>query len=178
MFYIRSKDEVVGKSIDKRNYIKLSVDLYKYITKKIFDGEITRWNQILEIQKKIFDAFEFDERYCKPYSINKDISEYKNKQDWMQGIENFKAIMPEYKGYIEQGYLLHLFGRGLYGKSGRKLKWPEEVILAIPNDMMDRVDMLLHKFQIHYGSKVRMNWKHYEKALFGRIKIFKKILEG
>jgi hypothetical protein len=97
----------------------------------------------------------------------------------MEGIDNFNKVYPDFKGYIDSGYLLHLFGKPRYSnKTGKRLKWDEKITLAIPTELMDRVDQILKKFQIEYGHKVRPNMDYYiNNGLFKRIKVFKKILK-
>lgn len=171
-YLVRKKDgTTVYKNIDKANRIKVAMDYFKFVGDCIFDGHITSLEELEQCNADFIETFELDKDYLMSYRIKKSVEEYSTRQPWMEGIENFQKIYPEYNKEYRSGSLIKIRGdRKRHKTTGKPLTTFNEYILAVPDglDIQDTFDMF-REYMSEQGEDIDINMKYYEEKLLSMI---------
>lgn len=171
--YVLKKQDgsFVYKNISKSNRITMAMEYFKLISEAVLDGDIKTSDEVLEMNKEFLESFEYTKDWLSPYAIKKPLTDYKNKQPFMQGLEEFLKLYPKYNQDMNTGIILNCLGdQRISKKTGKPLKGREEIYLAVPDGLNPR--------EVLIKSGYDLNEDYYRKSLLSMIHHFNPVLGG
>jgi len=161
--------DIVFKNIDKSNRINIAMEVFKYIAYAIFEGEITSYKQVEELGQELIASFKLNKDYLASYRVRRPREEYSSKQQWMEGLDNFYKIYPDFNGDDKSGVIINCLGEKRYSnKTGKELKGREKHILCVPDgiDIEEAFDKTGWDIDIdHYAKLLTSMLPHYKEVL-------------
>jgi len=166
-------NELIIKGFEKSDTIPIAISIFKTIAKLIIKNKINM-ESFMNIKKHLNDIFDKDLSngnivgWLKPFTINKDIKEYKNKQQWMEGLELLNKIYPN-NIKVSKGYIIELTKPPL----GLRARKRVNTSLAIPVELVDKIPSILELLPEYYT----INKKKHLEYIYKLIDWYKPILQ-